>query len=230
MVTFHGVFPALLFFHLNLHEVVLRACPSYNPRGTCPRWADTPAALGWAKPRSRQFQALVEKEECFEETRTRTRKCMVFFSLLGVFLAPLFFHLDLHEVVQRARLSYNPRGTCPRWADTPAAPGWAKPQSRQFQALVEKEMFGEMFEERHSHLLKCLCPIAWAWLHVVAGCGRPVKGVVAVAVAVAVAVTIGLLPLAMLSRIMMSSRRRGKSSRNFSFRRGETSRWRWRLL
>jgi hypothetical protein len=39
---------------------------------------------------------------------------------------PLFFSLlslpNLHEVVQRARPSYNPRGTCPRWADSPAAP------------------------------------------------------------------------------------------------------------
>jgi hypothetical protein len=39
------------------------------------------------------------------------------------------FFPDLREVVQRARPSHNPRGTCPRWADTPAAPGWAEPRS-----------------------------------------------------------------------------------------------------
>jgi hypothetical protein len=87
------------------------------------------------------------------------------------------------------------------------------------------EMFGEMFEERNLHLMKCLCPIAWAWSHVVAGRGLPVEGVEAVAVAVAdaIAVAIGLSPLAMSSRIMMLSRRGGKSSCNFSFRRRGTS-------
>jgi hypothetical protein len=53
MVSFHGVFPALLFFHLNLHEVVQRARPSYNPRGTCPRLVDTSATPVWAKTRIR---------------------------------------------------------------------------------------------------------------------------------------------------------------------------------
>jgi hypothetical protein len=37
--------------------VVLRTRPSYYPRGTCPRWADTPAALGRADSLSRQFLA-----------------------------------------------------------------------------------------------------------------------------------------------------------------------------
>jgi hypothetical protein len=129
--------------------------------------------------------------------------------------------------VQRARPSYNPRGTCPRWADTPAAPGWAKPDPDSSKHWWKKRNVGEMFEERHSHLMKCLCPIAWAWLHVVAGRGCPVEGVdaiaVADAVAVAIAVAIGLSLSAMSSQIMMLSRRGSKSSRNFSFRRRGTS-------
>jgi hypothetical protein len=47
----HGVFLIIFFFHQNLHKVVQRAHPSYNPRGTCPRSADLPAA---------PFQALIE--------------------------------------------------------------------------------------------------------------------------------------------------------------------------
>jgi hypothetical protein len=30
---------------------------------------------------------------------------------------PCFLISDLHEVLQRARLSYNPRGTCPCWSE-----------------------------------------------------------------------------------------------------------------
>jgi hypothetical protein len=37
--------------------VVLPTCPSYYPRGTGPRWADTPAAPGRADSLSRQFLA-----------------------------------------------------------------------------------------------------------------------------------------------------------------------------
>jgi hypothetical protein len=55
-----GPFLALLFSHLNPRGVVLRTRPSYFPRGTCPRWADTPAAPGRAESLSRQFLALVK--------------------------------------------------------------------------------------------------------------------------------------------------------------------------
>jgi hypothetical protein len=56
---------------------------------------------------------------------------------LTILFSLLFFIPDslLFYPSQRARPSYNPRGTCLRWADTPAAPGWAKPRSRQFRAL-----------------------------------------------------------------------------------------------
>jgi hypothetical protein len=47
-----------------------------------------------------------------------------FFSLILVFSSSL---PNLFEVVQRARPSFNPKGTCPRWAESPAAPGGAKP-------------------------------------------------------------------------------------------------------
>jgi hypothetical protein len=41
---------------------------------------------------------------------------------------------DPRGVVLRTRPSYSPRGTCPRWADTPAAPGRADSLSGQFLA------------------------------------------------------------------------------------------------
>jgi hypothetical protein len=55
-----GPFLALPFPHLNPRGVVLLTRPSYYPRGTCPRWADTPAAPGRAESLSRQFLALME--------------------------------------------------------------------------------------------------------------------------------------------------------------------------
>jgi hypothetical protein len=74
MMSFRGVFLALLFFHLNLHEVVQQAGPPYNPRGTCPRWADTPAVPGWAEHRSRQFQALVVRRRNVQRKAILTRE------------------------------------------------------------------------------------------------------------------------------------------------------------
>jgi hypothetical protein len=118
--------PSLFFFsHLNPRGVVLRTRPSYYPRGTCPRWADTPAAPGGAESLSRQFLALVVIGEMF------------ILKSPGPFLALPFPHLNPRGVVLRTRPSYYPRGTCPRWADTPAAPGRAESLSRQFLALVE---------------------------------------------------------------------------------------------
>jgi hypothetical protein len=108
------------------------------------------------------------------------------FSFLGVFLALHFFHLNLHEVVQRARPSYNPRGTCPCWADTPATPGWARPQSRQFQALVERRR--KCSQESHLHSLRCSLPCRGRGR----GRGRrghPVLGMAAVALVVVVVAT-----------------------------------------
>jgi hypothetical protein len=44
-----------------------------------------------------------------------------------------FLHFpNLLEVVQRARPSYNPRGTCPRWAERPAAPSGTNLLTQQF--------------------------------------------------------------------------------------------------
>jgi hypothetical protein len=64
---------------------------------------------------------------------------------------------NLREVVQRARPSYNPRGTCPRWAVSPAAPRWTKIRSQQFQA--HRILGGKVFLRAHAHFvvaLKCL--------------------------------------------------------------------------
>jgi hypothetical protein len=55
--------------------------------------------------------------------------CTTFFSAFAFFLSLP----NLHEVVQRARPSFNPRGTCPRWADSPAAPSETELYTRQFR-------------------------------------------------------------------------------------------------
>jgi hypothetical protein len=70
---------------------------------------------------------------------------VIFYGFLPLFIflsfllsSPLFSSLlslpNLHEVVQRARPSYNPRGTCPRLADSPAAPSETDLYTQQFQA------------------------------------------------------------------------------------------------
>jgi hypothetical protein len=57
----------------------------------------------------------------------------------------VFFHssclppprfLTYFEVVQRVRPSYNPKGTCPRWARSPAAPGGTMRHTQQFLSTI----------------------------------------------------------------------------------------------
>jgi hypothetical protein len=57
-----------------------------------------------------------------------------FFSLLVVFSSSL---PNLLEVVQRAHPSFNPKGTCPRWAESPAAPGGPVRRTHQFLSTRE---------------------------------------------------------------------------------------------
>jgi hypothetical protein len=105
----------------NLHEVVQRARPSYNPRGTCPCWSK----IQQRRVCSRAPHPTVSwhAEVGGLKRGSRTRKC---FALTNVdaladvfsFIFIFFSHLNLHEVVQRARPTYNPRGTCPRWSKT----------------------------------------------------------------------------------------------------------------
>jgi hypothetical protein len=64
-ITFYHLGPPVSSFFPDPRGVVQWARPSYNPRGTCSRWADTPAAPGWAEPRSRQFLAHGSKENTF---------------------------------------------------------------------------------------------------------------------------------------------------------------------
>jgi hypothetical protein len=72
----------------------------------------------------------------------------IYHSLLSLFITWssrfFLFFPDPPGVVQRAGPSYNPRGTCPRWADTLAVPGWAEPRSRQFQAHGSKRIYNYM--------------------------------------------------------------------------------------
>jgi hypothetical protein len=63
------------------------------------------------------------------------------------FLTCFFFSLlpNLLKVMQRARPSFNPKGTCPRWAESPAAPGGHKRRTRQFHSTREgRKMFGKV--------------------------------------------------------------------------------------
>jgi hypothetical protein len=157
---------------------VQRARPSYNPRGTCPRWARSPAAPGGPIRHNQQFHSTrdgggsVWSAKCLLRSRSRTRvpHSLVIFlwfaSILPFFLLPAFsgFSLipfssslsNLLEVVQRARPSFNPKGTCPRWAESPAAPGGAKPRTRQFHSTIEEE---KKTSVRHSGCLthKSVC-------------------------------------------------------------------------
>jgi hypothetical protein len=59
---------------------------------------------------------------------------LVFFPY-SVFSPPRFS--TNFEVVQRARPSYNPKGTCPRWAKSPAAPGGPMHHTQQFLSTSE---------------------------------------------------------------------------------------------
>jgi hypothetical protein len=55
------------------------------------------------------------------------------------FVFPLFFSLlpNLLEVMQRASPSFYPKGTCLRWAGSPAAPGGTRLHTRQFHCTRE---------------------------------------------------------------------------------------------
>jgi hypothetical protein len=55
-------------------NVLQRAHPSYNPRGTCPRWAEPPAAPRWTKLLSQQF--LSKREGGVDEGRSRSLSCI----------------------------------------------------------------------------------------------------------------------------------------------------------
>jgi hypothetical protein len=129
--------------------VVQRARPSFNPKGTCPRWAKRPAAPGGAIPHTRQFHSTIEvgeRERYIEvgKVSSRARSCTLLSHLQMHFRFFYFFPfssllLNLLEVLQRARPSFNPKGTCPRWAKSPAAPGGAKSRTLQFHSTVEVE-------------------------------------------------------------------------------------------
>jgi hypothetical protein len=123
----------------NLHEVVQRARPSYNPRGMCPRWADRPAAPGVGNPapdsslaHGKKRGGGVRKWGCCTCKCCRTRKC---FCTRDSFL--FFFHPNLHEVVQQARPSYNPRGTCPCWSESQPGRVGQSPSPNSSLALIE---------------------------------------------------------------------------------------------
>jgi hypothetical protein len=60
-------------------------------------------------------------------------------------------HPNLHMVLQRARPSYNPRGTCPCWAEHPAAPGGTNLLTRQF--LSTQKVGGGVTGVLHSQVL-----------------------------------------------------------------------------
>jgi hypothetical protein len=147
----------------NLLEVVQRARPSFNPKGTCPCWADSPAAPGGPKRRTRQFHSTREGGKCLAKClcrtwlphlqsvsctrkvsvalgcRTRTHLQMLIRDFSCFFLTFLFNSSlpNLLEVVQRARPSFNPKGTCLRWAESPAAPGGPKRRTQQFHSTRE---------------------------------------------------------------------------------------------
>jgi hypothetical protein len=60
-------------------------------------------------------------------TRDLSQYYITFLVLTALVLTSGFVLYPDLEVVQRAHPSYNPRGTCPRWASRPAAPGGATP-------------------------------------------------------------------------------------------------------
>jgi hypothetical protein len=115
-----------------------RARLSYSPRGTCPRWADTPAAPGWADPQSRQFQALVGM---------RGRNVIKKLALACMASSLLF----CFSTVTSARS---------RWADTPAAQGRAEPEPDSSKHWWKEE---ELFVGKPISLCQVFVALPWAW-------------------------------------------------------------------
>jgi hypothetical protein len=62
----------------------------------------------------------------------------------------------LREVVQQARPSHNPRGTCWCWSKSPSAPGGAIPRYQQFQSTREGKIISALNYTR--------CPFAKFYL------------------------------------------------------------------
>jgi hypothetical protein len=56
-----------------------------------------------------------------DESRCRTRKHLANDSSVSSWFSSFLPPPNLLEVVQQARSSHNPRETCPRWAERPAA-------------------------------------------------------------------------------------------------------------
>jgi hypothetical protein len=133
----------------NLLKVVQRARPSYNPRGTIPRWAERPAAPNetilhiWQFLSTREIRGEVREmgvDECHRAHAVAAALAGTIQRLFMFFLMFLTFSshpLTSSEVVPRARPSYNPRGTCPRCAERPAAPRWTILLSQQFFSTRE---------------------------------------------------------------------------------------------
>jgi hypothetical protein len=103
-----NVFPPSSRFPTSF-EVLQRARPSYNPKGT--------------------FRSQLHSQALLFLHGSSRFPCCPFCSFLFLIL-PL---TDL-MVVQRARPSYNPRGTCLHMAECPAAPRWTKLRYRQFHS------------------------------------------------------------------------------------------------
>jgi hypothetical protein len=120
-----------------------RAHPSYNPRGTCPRWAKSPAAPGGPMRHTQQFLSTWDcgggQSVCCAHAIALDAALANFTSVFSpsspVFSPPRF---STHfEVVQRARPAYNPKGTCPRWAKSLAAPSGPMRHTQQFLSTSE---------------------------------------------------------------------------------------------
>jgi hypothetical protein len=80
---------------------------------------------------------------------------------LGFSLIPFSSSLpNLLEIVQRARPSFNPKGTCPRWARSPAAPGGPMRHTQQILSTSEVEKKSRMFGLVSFALAKVSVPLA----------------------------------------------------------------------
>jgi hypothetical protein len=83
-----------------------------------------------------------------------SRTLRVFF---GFFLKFFSSHPSLLEVVQRARPSFNPKGKCLRWAESPAAPSETKLCNQQFQST--RDVGKKCSSHRGSHR-QCILALA----------------------------------------------------------------------
>jgi hypothetical protein len=90
LLGFPHLFPFLP--HPNLLEVLQRARPSYNPRETFPRWADSPSAQSETKLCTKQFQSTrkVEKRHKKKASVCCTHKsvCSTFLQFSGKSFPP----------------------------------------------------------------------------------------------------------------------------------------------